>query len=1650
VIFAVQKRNCVVGVDIFRIITRKFFIFYTLPLLSTLLLVFTPLALLGQSVEDYAVTRSTGITYNSIIPTGNSFASWRYSGTFSEDDNRSEATPIGFDFWYNGTRYTEFSVSTNGFMDFSSSTDDGGPTCDDYGYCNFQFTASSVNLGTWLALAPFYDDMTTFQGSDPLGTSIKYQVTGTAPNRILTVEWDRMAVYLNTTPDINFQVKLYETTGVIEYVYETMNPGTHSFSYTVGINGSTVSNPPLVSELLTQQSANTTSFNNTPQNNLNSLPASNSKLTFTPETPADPTGSLTFTGVTNTSMTLNWNDWASNEAGYVIYLSTDGTNYFFDSQTSENATSATISGLSPSTNYFWRVYAVTEGTLSTPLEGSQITLSPGTIISVRNGRWDRNNTWDCNCVPTAGDNVIIDDPHRITLRSTGATCNDLTIGQGTSGELRLGRNSTVSYDISINGDVVINPGGRFVTRANSTATHQVTIGGDLTNSGTFNMQIDGNSNATVTFNKTNGDQTVSGNGATTNFFEINVDKGLVSNILEITSDNFTCDPDALNFDGAGTFKFSSVGTNNFSLFNTIRDIPLNGRIWMSSTSSTMAFGNSVNLRGRLTVEDGIVNIGNAANENLISSGGLVEVLGGALNIAGRLDRTDSEATTNFTISGGTLTLPTVGSTSTTRAPFGIEVVGSEFNFEGGSIVLERSGGANLGYRTTVASAGTISGGVLQIGNGNTPVGQTIEIESVTDVPELSVVNSNATASLVNTDINVLSDINLTAGTLDAGTQSISLQGNWNNTGGAFLPGTGTVTFDAASPQSITSSGEPFNNLTLSGTDTKTAIDPLDVNGDLTIDSELATGAGQDINLAGNWINNGVFNQGTGSLILDGGGAQNLDGSSISQYNSLIVNKSSGTVSVLTEHELLGTLDIQSSTTLDADGPGSGILTFVSSASNESRLEEVPSGASITGNVTAQRYLPNASAGRIWRYVGASVSGTTVADLKLNLPVTGTYLDPSTQAEWPAIPGIVENSPSLYRFTESLGGTFSNRYESYPLDGTSSASASLETGRGYALFVRRTAPQTITLRGNASIGNIAVPVSSSGATAEDGWNLVSNPYLSQIDWDNVNIPAGLNNEIHFLDNANNAGTGAGSYVRYVGGVGTPASYSGVIAKGQAFWVRATSTTTLVFEENNKTTENSQFFRESEITNILRVSLTAPNGYDEIAIRFLEEATEGYDSKFDAGQQKTNVTLSSLLQDGTKMGINTLPELKCNQEVALDIGGVKNGEHRLDFFGLETYYLNSDIFLRDHMTGSVQNIRENPVYLFDVTSEPESKGGDRFSIIFEPFTDTDNEITGPEYVCGNESSPITISSTQSNVEYQALINDIPFGNAKYGTEADLTFMIPDSILAVGENTISFVATRGNCSSEMLANQVNIHKDDPLYITKVSNASSCKGGTITLSAESSVPGAKFHWYESFESVSPIEGTVGSELAITKLEETKSYYVSVVSDYGCESERVEAIAEVLPTPEQPTITLKGEVLISSAESGNQWYLDGKLIDGATERTILPDMSGEYSVEATSIDGCSATSESLLFLVTAIEDELEAFGIKVFPNPFVDNLSLELQGEAEGARYTITDMQGKEVPLQASKKGSATLRTEHLKAGSYVLRIFLQDRVVTFPIIKN
>src|SRR5262249_17921142 len=148
------------------------------------------------------------------------------------------------------------------------------------------------------------------------------------------------------TNDGTYQVRLYESTGIVEFVYGTMSiTSTASASdTTVGIGFSTNTTTNNLAYVTSSTNAvsyiasftDNTIYPTGPITNLNSA-ANGSRRTyqFTPPTPTAPT-SLSFTSITPSSMTLNWAD-SPDEQLYAIYRSTDGSNYSFAGTAAANA-----------------------------------------------------------------------------------------------------------------------------------------------------------------------------------------------------------------------------------------------------------------------------------------------------------------------------------------------------------------------------------------------------------------------------------------------------------------------------------------------------------------------------------------------------------------------------------------------------------------------------------------------------------------------------------------------------------------------------------------------------------------------------------------------------------------------------------------------------------------------------------------------------------------------------------------------------------------------------------------------------------------------------------------------------------------------------------------------------------------------------------------------------------------------------------------------------------------------------------------------------------------------------------------------------------------------------------------------------------------
>jgi len=517
------------------------------------------------------------------------------------DANASGVQTIGFDFYLMGAKFTQYSVQEDGILQLGST--------------NVGTNVYTIAGGTATSprLAAFNADMRT-------GTTtgkIHSKVFGTAPNRVLVVEFKDMQLFY-TSPGAagtsTFQMRLYES-GTVEYVYGTMSStniaSTTDRSASIGFyTGSTTGS--FASVLYATHSVSTTSpYAANPAvaavgaiADLTSLgDGSRRYYRFTP--PAAPTDpiNLTYTSVGSTTTTLNWVDNSTTELKYLVTRATDAA--FTLNVVSATVTSTSVAttgtaylsaqtGLVPSTTYYYKIQALNEGRGSTGLTGSQITSAPGNFVSNATGNWSAAATWVGGVVPTVYDSVTIADGHVVTIDATGQGANNLTIGGGTSGTLAFG---TTPSSFALTGNLAVNAGGTFNVFSGTTGK-TLNIGGSIVNNGTMTFSV---GTGVLVLNGT-AVQTVGGSGTFTSnligTLTFNNTNASIPNInwnasnMNVATLNFTSGKVALGASNKLTLgtSITAAGTLNFTAGNGFTNGKFN-RYWTASgTGSAVTAG----------------------------------------------------------------------------------------------------------------------------------------------------------------------------------------------------------------------------------------------------------------------------------------------------------------------------------------------------------------------------------------------------------------------------------------------------------------------------------------------------------------------------------------------------------------------------------------------------------------------------------------------------------------------------------------------------------------------------------------------------------------------------------------------------------------------------------------------------------------------------------------------------------------------------------------------------------------------------------------------------------------------------------------------------------------------------------------------------
>ena len=148
----------------------------------------------------------------------------------SDDHYTSNGISVGFFFNFYGTDYSLVNVTNNGIIFATAGSGD---------FSNVPINNSPLHN----FIAPFWDDIVTWNRSGgPLG-GIYYQVIGTAPNRKFIVEWENNQHYSSSPKGVTFETILNEGTNNILFQYSDVSfgegypGGNNGSSATVGIEG---------------------------------------------------------------------------------------------------------------------------------------------------------------------------------------------------------------------------------------------------------------------------------------------------------------------------------------------------------------------------------------------------------------------------------------------------------------------------------------------------------------------------------------------------------------------------------------------------------------------------------------------------------------------------------------------------------------------------------------------------------------------------------------------------------------------------------------------------------------------------------------------------------------------------------------------------------------------------------------------------------------------------------------------------------------------------------------------------------------------------------------------------------------------------------------------------------------------------------------------------------------------------------------------------------------------------------------------------------------------------------------------------------------------------------------------------------------------
>jgi hypothetical protein len=503
-------------------------------------------------------------------------------------------------------------------------------------------------------------------------------------------------------------------------------------------------------------------------------------------------------------------------------------------------------------------------------------------------------------------------------------------------------------------------------------------------------------------------------------------------------------------------------------------------------------------------------------------------------------------------------------------------------------------------------------------------------------------------------------------------------------------GTGiAVTFDrfksavVQSPHTVT-----FN------ADTRVEDLTVNVGGTLALSANTLTVSGDVFDIDGAMSaadNSGLVLNGTSLVTLESAAALDLHDLTIDAPNDVL---SDATIAIR------GTLLLE-----DGEFDTSlGAVTLSSTATGTGRLGEVGSGATYTGTMTVQRYIPAGATN--WRLMGSPVVGQTVQEWNDDYITAGFPGSNAPGFDNPVGSGILWPSIRWYDETHTYADVDSG------LVGVSSTAQALTQGQGFAAWcgdgLNTTAAFTVDVTGAPHIASTAIslPLDFTDTTNPtiDGWNLVSNPVPSPVLFSNIDR-TNVDDYVTYFDPAT-GNTGAWDISL---GVGTN-NATDTIQSSQAFYLKTNAASPVAeVEEADKVVGNDGGFfggdQQSLFNGVrLKISSAINQFSDETLVHFGAgtPATDNEDVPKVILSHPGAPRIGTRSSDGDLFAINAHGEYDADITIPVMVDVSITGTYTVTASSMENVGL-SCLVLEDLLTGSMTQLVEGATYSFSVNAD-----------------------------------------------------------------------------------------------------------------------------------------------------------------------------------------------------------------------------------------------------------------------------------------------------------------------------------------------------------